>query len=470
MKIRTTKDIPDEIKNIIELFYIHDENLARAEAQKLRNTKPELAEIVNHVLQLMPNPPQSVYGFYDALISLCANEEFNKPDDDFPLLIDDFMVDDPTNDFDLSGLFDDDKQTDSANPFSHLELGLDSARSFSSRDNKPQGDLKKTQHPSDKHTPVRPVTAVHDLEKEPELRNILEESALPDISFENAVINKTNKKQAQTQLPSILDNDKNESDKKQLGLRGRELSSKPDDVVSDFNLDIDIDFDAIDPDMEVRTIKNDPEPISKTLQRTGQFNAIANPGIIEKATGSKTNPVSAPVPVLASGNNTLSAAKSNSPSIMRASQMAPGFNETSTSQRISNLVHSVEDNILSKAGLSGIRKTSLDPENSQLKVLSASQRIDSARQTVPKTNAAPTKIPDPNAITAPKLKEDSVPRLACNMSDLSKRKDINPKGGFLISLIDGATSVADIIELSMFPKEETLSLLNELVKQQIIQF
>ena len=61
-----------------------------------------------------------------------------------------------------------------------------------------------------------------------------------------------------------------------------------------------------------------------------------------------------------------------------------------------------------------------------------------------------------------------IPQLACSMAELSKRQDINPRAGFLLSLIDGATSVSDLIDLSMTPEDETMALLSELYQQNVI--
>ena len=62
------------------------------------------------------------------------------------------------------------------------------------------------------------------------------------------------------------------------------------------------------------------------------------------------------------------------------------------------------------------------------------------------------------------------PRLQCKMSELSKRNDINPRAGFIISMIDGNTTIADILDISAWPESETAALLLELETQQIISF
>ena len=477
MKIRTTKDIPDEIKNIVELFYVRNEELARTEAQKLRVSKPEFAGIVNLVLKLMPNAPENMFGFYDEIIKIYQSDGNNPDEDEFPLIIDDFMdnalgnVNPPEDDLDFDNLFhDDDKDSDEFKSAFEMQL-KNNDKPFSFPDVKDFKDTPQPIRPSGIHTPVRQITAVHDTDKSSELRSFLNNNNLnDDDSFNHSFFKNLGKeKNTQTQLPSLFDNDKSDVQKKQnLGLRGRKLSNEPENKRSDFNLDIEVDFDSMGPAVNLRSILNASEPVEATQQRTGQFNAIANPIIAEKASGSKPeDSFATPVPNLSTGSTALKdSTKSNSPSIMRASQMSPNFSEHSSSRRIANLVNSVSVQNSPKANLAGIRPTSLEPDAaSKLRNITASQRIDSARKTVPKTNAILEAANDKHS-----LDKSSVPRLACRMSDLSKRTDINPKGGFLISLIDGSTSVGDIIELSMFSEDETLNLLNELVHQSVIDF
>lgn len=76
MALRSIHDIPDEIKNIIELFYLRGEEVARDEMKKLRATRPDLNSLIDDVSQLIPTAPESVFMFYDALIAsdtLAAN-------------------------------------------------------------------------------------------------------------------------------------------------------------------------------------------------------------------------------------------------------------------------------------------------------------------------------------------------------------------------------------------------------------
>jgi hypothetical protein len=56
------------------------------------------------------------------------------------------------------------------------------------------------------------------------------------------------------------------------------------------------------------------------------------------------------------------------------------------------------------------------------------------------------------------------------MADISQRTDVNPRAGFILSLIDGFTSIADILDISAWPEPETAYILLELQQQGIIDF
>jgi hypothetical protein len=63
-----------------------------------------------------------------------------------------------------------------------------------------------------------------------------------------------------------------------------------------------------------------------------------------------------------------------------------------------------------------------------------------------------------------------IPRLRIPLADLSRRRDINPRAGFILSNIDGITSIRDILDISAFPEPQTALLLVELEEQGIIAF
>lgn len=63
-----------------------------------------------------------------------------------------------------------------------------------------------------------------------------------------------------------------------------------------------------------------------------------------------------------------------------------------------------------------------------------------------------------------------IPVLCMSMGELSRRSDINANTGFILSLIDGLMSLADILSLSPRPQSETAEILCQLEKNQIIRF
>ena len=63
-----------------------------------------------------------------------------------------------------------------------------------------------------------------------------------------------------------------------------------------------------------------------------------------------------------------------------------------------------------------------------------------------------------------------IPHLTCKMSELASKSGINPKSSFILSMIDGHTSIADILDISSWSVEETASMLLELQQMGIIRF
>ncbi|MBO4350488.1 MAG: hypothetical protein J6A01_06045 [Proteobacteria bacterium] len=72
---QTVNEIPDEIKNIVELFYVRDAEIAHSEARRLKESNPELRGIINDVLRLFENAPGSVYLFYDKLTAIYTKSD-----------------------------------------------------------------------------------------------------------------------------------------------------------------------------------------------------------------------------------------------------------------------------------------------------------------------------------------------------------------------------------------------------------
>ena len=63
-----------------------------------------------------------------------------------------------------------------------------------------------------------------------------------------------------------------------------------------------------------------------------------------------------------------------------------------------------------------------------------------------------------------------MPVLCISLGELSRRTDIDSKAGFIISLIDGTVSLADILSLSAWSQTETASIICKLEANHIITF
>ncbi len=77
MNIRTSKDIPDEIKGLVEQFYMQGLDVALASVPGLKHAKPELIPLIECTLQLFENAPDSVFMFYDELIAAYAAQDMS---------------------------------------------------------------------------------------------------------------------------------------------------------------------------------------------------------------------------------------------------------------------------------------------------------------------------------------------------------------------------------------------------------
>lgn len=87
--------------------------------------------------------------------------------------------------------------------------------------------------------------------------------------------------------------------------------------------------------------------------------------------------------------------------------------------------------------------------------------------------------PSPIKVADPELAQDylerlkpvsRIPRLLCSISDLSKRGSFNSKVGFVLSLIDGMTTLSEILDISAWPEPETAAVLLELKERGVITF
>ncbi len=129
-------------------------------------------------------------------------------------------------------------------------------------------------------------------------------------------------------------------------------------------------------------------------------------------------------------------------------------------------------------------KSSLS-SNSSLSNSSSKRISSSAAKAVSHDGTRPTMLsmtpvaPAPIKVADPELAQDylerlkpvsRVPRLLCSISDLSKRGSFNSKVGFVLSLIDGMTTLSEILDISAWPEPETAAVLLELKERGVITF
>ena len=197
---QTINEIPDEIKNIVELFYVRDAEIARSEAQRLKESNPELKRMINDVVRLFENAPDSVYLFYDKLNAIYTQND---------------ILDDSFADFSLSDL---PKDVDEV--VEKPDSGLI--------------DISNMQEPMDADD-ADPSNEKAEPSKEdgslPQSLSLLDDNDLPFLSIGKSLPDSTPK-------PA-----KPEKNTLQLG--------------GDFDLNIELDFDSDGPDLDVVSLIDD---------------------------------------------------------------------------------------------------------------------------------------------------------------------------------------------------------------------
>ena len=477
MIIKSSKDIPDEIKNIVELYYVRSPEIAISQAHELVETNPEMSDLVGCVLKLMGHAPESVFMFYDELITLYSNSGARE---DIPLSVDDLMGDNSVIE-DLGPLdiplldalsldleSEDDKESSSQidSAFSSILTGMQSAaipaqqpkdagasgmnRSVSSVQGSPLSALDSGSERVNSRTDA---THVKTLSPEDKIQAV---------------------KSDRPQHTTVRDGEfKLDAD---LNLDDFNLDGGPSngfDKRGGFELNAGRDVHAMDTAASLKSVPGD------------LFTGFA---------ASMRNPEGTP---LVDANNALTPVPAASLSdIMRSSRRAQALGDSSSNGMASNL---------SSSGLSSsfLRKLTSEDKNNETRpnvgalnpYLSESGRpinlngvLDNSRPTLHNmqpvqqkttvekarpTMAALTPVAPAAAGTAsPESLEplSRIPRLKCSMAEISQRTDVNPRAGFILSLIDGFTSITDILDISAWPEPETAYILLELQQQGIVDF
>ena len=374
MAKRTLKNIPDEIKNVVELFYLRGPDIACAEAARLRQTHPELNGILDDVLILFNHAPESVFMFYEALTQLP------------PELPDDLS-------FSVGNLMDDVSSSD--------QMALD----------------------------------------------FPEESATPDadLTFE-ALLNQS---MNATAVPSVFADGSNgqRRDGKSYGNSGRSLSSRPPlRPNTDISLNIDIDFD------DSNFVPHDDTPDPWKSPHHESLSHLLRPLDAQSCANSGESSTRRPTKKTAKREN------------IDALTPIPGHTDGPFAQAA---VTEQGDNM---------RPTVLNLPPISMKfghypaIENESERA--TRVAMPAIDGYPVTQGSQRDPAALSLIEPThrIPHLTCKMSELASKSGINPKSSFILSMIDGHTSIADILDISSWSVEETASMLLELQQMGIIRF
>ena len=374
MAKRTLKNIPDEIKNVVELFYLRGSDIACAEAARLRQTHPELNGILDDVLILFNHAPESVFMFYEALTQLP------------PELPDDLS-------FSVGNLMDDVSSSD--------QMALD----------------------------------------------FPEESATPDadLTFE-ALLNQS---MNATAVPSVFADGSNgqRRDGKSYGNSGRSLSSRPPlRPNTDISLNIDIDFD------DSNFVPHDDTPDPWKSPHHESLSHLLRPLDAQSCANSGESSTRRPTKKTAKREN------------IDALTPIPGHTDGPFAQAA---VTEQGDNM---------RPTVLNLPPISMKfghypaIENESERA--TRVAMPAIDGYPVTQGSQRDPAALSLIEPThrIPHLTCKMSELASKSGINPKSSFILSMIDGHTSIADILDISSWSVEETASMLLELQQMGIIRF
>lgn len=390
MVLQTVSDIPEEMKKIVEVFYVRGEEAASAEIKKVRMAHPDWQPLIDKMVRLFEQPPESVYTFYDALL---AHENDNH-DEAFAF------------DFDV----DCDAIPNAFMTATHLSGNrLSAVPAFGQN-----------------YTPNHPFV--------PQPKHFSETDS-----------------NAKTKLPSIFTDgsDRQQNDGVNYGLRGRKLTARPHQQDDAFDIDIDLEtdgllFDHADDDIDLDTEIN--LDVDDTL--AGDLTNDEQPKYAQLG----LTPIAAPKhdenndswlgKRLSEFDNMRMTLPNLQPAVDRMKAKMENTRKTAIGLR------AVLDN--------GDVRVHFEPTKTAMPTVTATP---SAREAAMRGLAALNAI-QPVSRT---------PYLLCKINELSQ-KDLSPKARFLLAMIDGKTSAADLLENSAWPEAETATYLLELQQMALIDF
>ncbi|MBO5753819.1 MAG: hypothetical protein J6S69_09075, partial [Proteobacteria bacterium] len=276
----------------------------------------------------------------------------------------------------------------------------------------------------------------------------------------------------------------------------------------EFNLDIDLDFDMDAPSIDLSDMLDEPEAPKSPTPPPISSDALATPAPGMKKDFNIPETQAEPMPNWFNNHN-LNKNERHSPSSegtkptaealqpvqeVSAVRGRPGITTESTMSQHPDLNKTPPPPQISKASLLSTNSGLLMPPVGGIGFHKGTTVTETLKPTaVSLTPVNPSDHHDgkPTAIsmqaissTSPNLRDPKredmalqtlkpfhrIPRLRIPLADLSRRRDINPRAGFILSNIDGITSIRDILDISAFPEPQTALLLVELEEQGIIAF
>lgn len=433
MVIRTTNDIPEEIKNIVELFYLRGRECAQIEIDKLKENSPEMTRLLQDVVSLFDKAPESLYMFYNDFITLETQHEL---DEELPFSMGNLI--------DGGEMENDGHSASESDAPDSLDLEVNSDFNFDF-DHFIEDDLENSEEIDE---PVIDSSGALN-ESDLEFSELLEKSL-----------------EATTQVPSIYPDASGIKGGAGscYGKSGRKLSAIPDIKHDEINLDIDLDFNFFD------TPEQDSDEENKA--GNGGVRLVNSIDVSQSVNNAMT-----PVPVGDAGLHledplTISSLPGQQEAVKRFSDKRPepfGSDENIRMTRpdfepVSQNI-SAQENRRRTATVFGFPGAlpgnncptvdRLTPVPRDISTRSATRENENVDEFVALS------LMDP---------KDRIPRLICKLSELSKKKGIDSKAGFILSMIDGQMTIADILDVSSWSEAETAKILVELQSMGIIEF
>ena len=441
MTIQSFKDLPECVKNIVEIYYTVDSSAALAQARKSRLLHPEYALLIDITVELFQHTPESMYAFYHELIEQLASKPVKLISEKA-----NFNARDDVSETSRTPLFDD----------------MFAEALNASFDDKPYLRPPAPAPQSESMIMANTLSVAARPHPNPHPKGML----LPDLSSEETPM-MTATPWHKTIDPFNLDFDR---------------------LFEEF--DIDIDEDSSTPKTE------DHAPNQDTQSQTKPKQAILPPPPFIRPSALKSENTASPVSPSSNrfteAPNKVTTAKPTT--IIRGSDILQLINSSHTTSTIPT--DTTHPQLVRPGTATGIHCN--DPQDQfatpSAFVRSHSDHHESPTQPPLSSNASlrndildrlsskKRENPAPNEVLRGTIKRSPsdaldalhplsrIPVLCMSMGELSRRSDINANIGFILSLIDGLMSLADIMSLSPRPQGETAEILCLLEKNHIIRF